>query len=104
MKTILLGLFLFGAASAFGQSGFGASALSNEVSAFEMPSHPRQATHQRLSRGEDLREDSDFVSAQGERPLWEVAPKHTEIPLGDIARELRKQHDGVKKSDVIWEN
>lgn len=69
-----------------------------------MPSHPRQATRQRLSTGEDLREDTQVVSAQGERPLWEVAPKHREVPLGDIARELRKQHEVVKKSDTIWEN
>jgi hypothetical protein len=104
MKTLLLAVCLLGASAAFGQGSFGGSALSNEATPFVMAEHPREAARQRMTVGTDLREDSQITSAQGERPLWEVAPKHKEIPLGDIARDLKKQHDAVKKTDVIWEN
>jgi hypothetical protein len=26
------------------------------------------------------------------------------VPLGDTARELRKQHTKVKKAHIVWEN
>jgi hypothetical protein len=45
-----------------------------------------------------------YVYARGERPLWEVAPVSQAVPLGDVARMLRKEHATAKKADVVWEN
>ena len=42
--------------------------------------------------------------AQGEMPLWEAVPERREIPLGDAARELKKEHANVKKARKVWEN
>jgi hypothetical protein len=79
--------------------------MSAEPQVIELPSHPRRATQQGLGFTENLRGESEFVSARGERPRWEVAPKKApEIPLGDVARRLREQHESAKKSDTIWEN
>jgi hypothetical protein len=101
MKTILLALCFLGSTAAFGQVG---AVLYNEPSVFDVPSHPHHASRQSMRTSENLRDESDVVSARGERPLWEVAPKIKVVPLGDIARELKKEHEAVKKSDVIWEN
>jgi hypothetical protein len=67
-------------------------------------SHPSHATQQNMSQEQNLLERSNVVYAQGERPLWEVAPKSHTTPLGDIARALRKEHETAKKADVIWQN
>jgi hypothetical protein len=102
MKSKLFLLCFLGATAAFGQS-LGA-AMSNEAQAIELPSHPRTASRQPMGVKEDLMEESGSVYAQGERPLWEVAPKKTVVPLGDSARMLRKQHETAPKAEVIWEN
>jgi hypothetical protein len=47
---------------------------------------------------------STYVTAHGERPLWEFAPKVVEVPLGDIARTLRKERQIAKKSAAVFEN
>jgi hypothetical protein len=59
-----------------------------------------------MAREQSLLGGSDTVTiAQGERPLWEVAPPdpHT-IPLGDTARLLKKEHETVKKAQFVFEN
>jgi len=42
--------------------------------------------------------------AEGERPLWEVAPKEPPaVPLGDVARAYRKQHETAKKAQFVYQ-
>jgi hypothetical protein len=48
--------------------------------------------------------NSSYVYARGERPLWEVGPKPVEVSLGEIARNLRKQHEFAKKAEKCFEN
>ena len=56
-----------------------------------------------LAKTENLQEQSTYLYAQGERPLWEVhVPVPVEMPLGDVARMLKKEHAAAKKSDKVW--
>jgi len=104
MKTTLFLLCFLSATLSFGQNSAGVSTLSNEPQMVSFYSHSRQATQQNMSQEQNLLERSGFTYAQGERPLWEVAPKSQPTPLGDIARTLRKEHEAVKKADIIWQN
>lgn len=101
MKTTLFAFCFLCATAAFGQS---ASVLSNEVQVIELPSHPRSATQQAPAIEHSLLERASYTWAQGERPLWEVAPPSHITPLGDIARMLKKEHDTAKKADIVWIN
>jgi hypothetical protein len=47
---------------------------------------------------------STYTIAQGERPLWEFGPiSEPTRPLGDIAREYRKEKQSAKKAEVVLE-
>jgi hypothetical protein len=100
MKTLILGLCLFGATAAFGQL---ASAISNEPQIIQIPSHPGHASQKSLAEEQTLLITSNPIQAHGERPLWEVvqAPR-PEVPLGDTARLFRSQHTAEKKAKVYW--
>ena len=102
MKTALFGLFFLCAATAFGQS-VGGGALSAQVSVLEFPSHDQRATQMPLAHEQNLLEHSNYYYAQGERPLWEVQSlsRSHAVPLGDIARAFRKDHELVKKADIV---
>jgi len=41
--------------------------------------------------------------AQGERPAWEVMGSAEEMPLGDAAREYRKEQATAEKARIVWE-
>lgn len=101
MKTILLALCFLSATMAYGQAG---GVLYAEPTVYDVPSHPKTASRQPMATKQDLREGSDVIVDKGERPLWEVAPKVKVVPLGDIARMLRKQHESAPKAEIIWEN
>jgi hypothetical protein len=103
MKTTLLLVCLLCAPAAWGQSAVGAT-LNSQPQVFQVPSHPAQASPQPMAREQNLLGHSGFNYAQGERPLWEVAPKSYVMPLGDAARVLRKAHATAKKADIVWEN
>lgn len=104
MKTTLFLLCFLCATFSFGQSAVAISPFVNEPQMVSFYSHPNHATQHEMSEAQNLLERSGFVYAQGERPLWEVAPKSQPTPLGDVAREFRKEHDAVKKADIIWQN
>jgi len=88
--------------AALGQVGPGAAPLA---STYVVPDHPMHASPTSLPQAQSLFQGSGLVTiAQGELPLWEVAPKHKEIPLGDAARQERKEHATAKKARVVWEN
>jgi hypothetical protein len=105
MKVTLVILLLgFGAALAYGQSTNTGTALNAQPQMVQFYSHPQTAIQQSLAQEKNLLATSSFVWAQGERPLWEVAPALNAIPLGDIARMLKEEHAKAKKSEVVWEN
>src|SRR5437868_4555699 len=96
-------LFVFGVAGAAAQVAGGA--LSAQPQIFEIPSHPERAAQQTLSREESLLETSTITSAKGEMALWEAPRKITSVmPLGDVARMFRKEHEVAKKAILVKEN
>jgi hypothetical protein len=99
-KTTLFVLCLLCATAAFGQS-VGGSVLSSEVQVLRLPDHSQHASQQPMAQEQNLRENSSYTYAQGERPLWELAPVSHPVPLGDVARMLRKEHAAAKKADFV---
>ena len=55
-----------------------------------------------MAAEQSLLEHFGYFYAQGERPLWEVQPlsKSHAVPLGDVARAYRKDHELVRKADI----
>jgi hypothetical protein len=108
MKATLLASCFLCATAALGQSGITPQVLNNQPQMVHFPSHSQLASEQPLAPGRNLQEKSGFAYAQGERPLWEfaprssVAPVSSVTPLGDIARQLRKEHATDKKADIVW--
>jgi len=103
MKTTLVALCLLCTTLAFGQA-LGGSLLSSETQVLQISGHPARAMHQPMAEQQSLLESSTSVSAKGERPLWEVGKTAEPMPLGDVARLLKKQHETVKKAAVVFEN
>ena len=103
MKTVLLLFCGLCGSAAFGQSMGAASVLSAEPVPGCVPSHPQHASAKPMLAEQSLL-GSNYTYAKGERPLWEVAPKIVEVPLGDIARAVRKDHAVAKKSATVVEN
>jgi hypothetical protein len=106
MKTLLfaVALVLLSAASAMGQATLNTYVLSNEPIKVHEFSHPEHATQQPMAEAQNLLENANYSYAVGKRPLWEFASKQQAMPLGDVARLLRKQHETAKKSSVVYEN
>jgi hypothetical protein len=103
MKLTLGVLFLLCASAAFGQAA-GASALSAQPIVIQMQSHPQHASYMPLGQEQYLAEKSTYTFAQGERPLWEVAPVNSEISLGEVARALREAHLKARKAEFVRED
>jgi len=82
----------------------GGAALSAEPQVLQVPSHPARAYQKDMGQDQNLLGSSHTLSAHGERPLWEVAPKTQSVPLGDIARTFREEHATVKKAVIVWDN
>ena len=96
---LMLLLFAAGAAAQVG------GALSYEPNIVSIPSHPGHASRQPLGNEQSLLYNSSNTSAKGERPLWETPQQVTYVmPLGDVARLLRKEHESVKKAVMVKEN
>jgi len=104
MKTALFVLCLLCATASLGQSTVGGSALNSEPQIFQLSTHPQHASRQGLAQEQTLLETSGAVSAHGARPLWEVMPPSVAVPLGDVARLLKKEHANAKKAEIVWEN
>jgi hypothetical protein len=99
MKTAVFAFCFLGATAALGQSFSGAQMTS----VLQFNNHAERASQQSMAREQNLLESSNYFFAQGERPLWEVQPlsQTRPVPLGDIARMLRKEHEASKKADVV---
>jgi hypothetical protein len=106
MKTALLIASVLCTTAALGQT-IGAVATSPSMAnTYQMITHEQHASAQHLATERSLFEGTQPVlTAQGELPLWEVAPKDPpHVPLGDTARLLKKQHESAKKAQFVFEN
>jgi len=100
MKNILLMLCLLSTATAFAQIG---ASRNNQVNEYQFSNRSEHATYSSMAQEQSVLPSSSYFSAQGDRRPSDFAQPE-EISLGAIARELRKQHDSVKKSRVVYVN
>jgi hypothetical protein len=105
MKTALLIFCFLCTAAALGQSVGGFLNGPTMNATVQMTGHSEHASVQPMAREQSLLEGSTGVyTAHGERPLWEVAPPDPPaVPLGDIARLLKKEHETAKKAQFVYE-
>ncbi len=99
MKLTLAVLFLFCATAASAQY---ASVLNSQPVVIELPSHVEHASSQPLATPQNLLQRSMPTYAQGVQPLWEFPLMSDAIPLGDVAREFRKQHLLAQKAERVF--
>lgn len=103
MKNVLLVVMIVCASCAcFGQ----AAAISSQPSPIQMTSHPETAAQHSLAMEHSLvgGGPSTYTYAQGERPLWEFGPfSPPPVPLGDVARDVRKEKLTAKKAEFVFE-
>ena len=66
------------------------------------PDHSLRAASHGLATEHDLRGIGGVEMAHGERPAWEVLSPAAETPLGDVARDYRKEHAVAKKACIVW--
>jgi len=104
MKILLVISCLLITTAAFGQAAAGAYVMDNQARMVAVPSHPETASAQPMGASQNLLGSTGYSSAHGERPLWEVATKKPEVPLGDIARTLRKEKEATKRATLVREN
>ena len=104
MKNALLIVMIVCAGCAcFGQV---AASISNQPQPMIMPSHPMTAEQHSMAMEHSLLSNgpNTYTYAQGERPLWEFGPfLPPPVPLGDVAREVRKQKLAAKKAEFVFE-
>lgn len=104
MKIALGVLFLMFACSAFGQTAGYLSAQAQPTHFIESPQHasPHDLAPEQSLIGAGV---NPYQYAQGEQPVWQFGEIKPTRPLGDIARELRKEHLALgKRAEVTWEN
>lgn len=103
MKIKLLVLCFFvaiSATAAFSQSN--GTVLSSEInSGITFTSHQMRASQQPATLEQSLLTNSANISGHGERPLWEFAQPKEEKPLGDVAREYRRERAENQKKPVF---
>jgi len=104
MKTGLFVLCFLLTTAAFGQSVLTGSPMNADAQPVPFTSHPQRAVQTPMAMEQSVMENSSVHYAQGLRPLWEVAPVSNEIPLGDAARALKKEHESAKKAKFVWNN
>ena len=101
MKNLLLaGMIVFAASACFGQA---AGAISSQPQPIQVPSHPMHAEQHSMAAEQSLVGGGTYAYAQGERPLWEFGPVSQPVPLGDIARAVRKEKQAAKKAEFVFE-
>jgi hypothetical protein len=103
MKKTLFVLCLLSTTAAFGQYYTSGSHVDSTPVIYESPSHPAHASYTPMLQEQSVLASSTYSSAQGERPASDF-PQAEGISLGTYARELRKQHEQVRKARVVWVN
>jgi len=104
MKTTLFVICLLAAVSASAQTASYLVGPGMSGSNVQMFNHPQTATYQGMGLERNLLSGSQYTWAKGERPLWEFATPEESKPLGDVAREYRKEHANAKKAAVVHTN
>ena len=102
MTLLILAGFVFTSSVLFAQIGLGVPVYDGQAHPLVMASHVQNAHEAPMAQQRELYAGSPSVVGQGERPLWEFAPK-PEIPLGDVARMYREQRTGIKKAVKVLE-
>jgi hypothetical protein len=99
---VALGFFcLLCAGSALAQN---APVLSNTPQPLQMSDHAQHADeHSMRLETSLLGSGSHYTYAQGEVPLAELGSPIYHTPLGDIARDLRKEHSTAPKAVKVLE-
>jgi hypothetical protein len=103
MKKTLFVFCLLSTAAAFGQYGLGAGVMNNQAQSYQFQTSPRHASYAPMSEEKSVLPSTTFFSAQGDRRPSDFAQPEA-MPLGTIARELKRQHAELKKSRVVWIN
>jgi hypothetical protein len=105
IRLSVLFILMFAAAASFGQTAGG---ISSQPQIVQVPDHPLHAEQHALACERPLVGGlgETYTYARGERPLWEfgpAAPAPTHIPLGDVARALRKEKLAARKAEIVLE-
>ena len=100
MRTTILVFLILCTAAALGQS---AGVLSNQPQIFHIPDHPQQAEPHALGFEHSLVGGGAYTYARGERPLWEFGSMSNPVPLGDFARQVRKEKLTAKRAQKVFE-
>ena len=100
MKTTILAFCVLLTTAAFGQYGYG---YRGSPGLAPLPDHPAHASYAPIAPETTVLAGAGYTMAQGERPVSDF-PQMPQMSLGDAARELRKQHEHVKKARIIWTN
>ena len=101
MKKTLMVLCLFLTSAAFGQ--YIATHIDSPPQVYHAPDHPGHASYTAMATEQIVVGGGSVLIAQGERPFSDF-PQTAPVPLGDLARALKKQHSQDKKSRYLWEN
>lgn len=103
MKKFLFAMCLLSTTAAFAQYSSGSVSRSYEPYIPSSPSHNAHADYAPMSSERSILASASYSSAQGDRPASDF-PQPEGISLGMAARELRKQHEQMRKSRVVWVN
>jgi hypothetical protein len=105
-KTLLvLSLFilsLFMTTAAFAQN-VGGGYISAQPQIYHAPDHPEHAAFAPMATEQNVYPGNSYTFGEGDRPASDF-PHAASPSLGDIARELKKEHALVRKSDTVWVN
>lgn len=102
MKKILLMIAcLLLTSAAFGQ--YVVNHIDSQPQVYHAPEHPQHAAYAPIAEEHGIVGGGGVSFAQGERPVSDF-PQMAAPPLGDAARELKKQHARLKKARFVWEN
>ena len=101
-NTLLVVMIVFVASACFGQA---AASVSAQPQIIQMTSHPMHADQHAMASEQSLvgGGPGTYSYAQGERPLWEFGPVSEPVPLGDVARAVRKEKLTAKKAEFVFE-
>jgi hypothetical protein len=102
MKTTLFVLCLLCASVAFGQVN-GGYTRSNQVQLYGFESNPAHANYSTLTPETSVLPGNSYGVVQGDRPASDF-PQAGGASLGEIARELRKEHEHAKKTQIVYIN
>ena len=104
MKATIFAFCLLCTTAALGQSLGGSLGSAAMSSTYQITGHQQQASVHPMAQEQSLLNGTGGVYVEhGERPLWEVAPPDPPaIPLGDVARAYRKEHETCKKAQFVY--